>query len=248
MVTVVYKEQSDVEQLKKILPSNTKYIDILSKKGKKEGWKLKNYYGAKLDPFAVIIKDNKTIKAFYSEAENIINSLNTYFNMQVKVVNISNNQLPKYESKGAAGLDIRIDLSRVTPDKPIKAFGDAEVIWAGEAHSVPMVRIAPRSRALLPTGLFTAIPEGYQISLRPRSGLSIKQGVTLCNAVGLIDCDYRSEILVPVINLGLEDVYIEDGERVCQALLEKVNKIEWEEVESLDETERKGGFGSTGIK
>lgn len=166
----------------------------------------------------------------------------------VKVINISNNQLPKYESKGAAGLDIRVDLSRITPDRPIKGFGDAEVIWAGEAHNVPMVRIAPKGRALLPTGLFTAIPEGYQISLRPRSGLSIKQGVTLCNAVGLIDCDYRSEILVPVINLGLEDVYIEDGERVCQALLEKVNKIEWEEVESLDETDRKGGFGSTGIK
>lgn len=168
--------------------------------------------------------------------------------MKVQVINTSNNKLPQYETSGAAALDLRVDLSRVTPENPIKAHGDVEVIWAGEAHNVPMIRIAPMGRALLPTGLFTAIPEGYQISLRPRSGLSIKQGVTLCNAVGLIDCDYRSEILVPVINLGLEDVYIEDGERVCQALLEKVNKIEWEEVKVLNETDRKGGFGSTGTK
>lgn len=166
----------------------------------------------------------------------------------VKVINISKNKLPQYETKGSAGMDIRVDLSRVTPDNPIKGFGNAEVIWAGEAHNVPMVRLSPGSRALLPTGLFSAIPEGYQISLRPRSGLSIKQGVTLCNSVGLVDSDYRLEWFVPVINLGQEDVYIEDGERVCQALLEKVNRIEWEEVESLDETERVGGFGSTGLK
>lgn len=166
----------------------------------------------------------------------------------VKVINISKNKLPQYETKGSAGMDIRVDLSRVTPDNPIKGFGNAEVIWAGEAHNVPMVRLSPGSRALLPTGLFSAIPEGYQISLRPRSGLSIKQGVTLCNSVGLVDSDYRLEWFVPVINLGQEDVYIEDGERVCQALLEKVNRIEWEEVESLGETERVGGFGSTGLK
>jgi dUTP pyrophosphatase len=166
----------------------------------------------------------------------------------VKVINISKNKLPQYETKGSAGMDIRVDLSRVTPDNPIKGFGNAEVIWAGEAHNVPMVRLSPGSRALLPTGLFSAIPEGYQISLRPRSGLSIKQGVTLCNSVGLVDSDYRLEWFVPVINLGQEDVYIEDGERICQALLEKVNRIEWEKVESLDETERVGGFGSTGIK
>lgn len=168
--------------------------------------------------------------------------------MKVKLVNISNNDKPKYETKGSAALDIRIDLSRVAPDKPIKGFGDAEVIWEGEGHNVPMVRLAPMSRALLPTGLFVAIPEGYQISLRPRSGLSIKQALTLINAVGTIDSDYRSELMVPVVNLGQKDVFIEDGERVCQALLEPVYKIEWEEVSSLDETDRKGGFGSTGIQ
>ena len=169
--------------------------------------------------------------------------------MKVKVINISNNKLPKYETKGAAALDIRIDLSRVTPNNPIKGFGDAEVIWSGEGHMVPMVRIAPMSRALLPTGIFTAIPEGYQVSFRPRSGMAIKKALTLVNTPSLIDCDYRGEWMLPVINLGTEDVYIEDGERICQALLEKVNKIEWEVVDSLDETERgAGGFNSTGSK
>lgn len=169
--------------------------------------------------------------------------------MKVKLVNISQKSAPQYETKGAAALDIRIDLSRVTPDNPIKGFGDAEVIWAGENHSVPMVRLAPMSRALLPTGLFTAIPEGYQISFRPRSGMAIKKGLQLANSPSLIDSDYRGEWMLPVINLGLEDIYIEDGERICQALLEKVNRIEWEVVDSLEETERgDGGFNSTGSK
>lgn len=169
--------------------------------------------------------------------------------MKVKVINISNNKLPQYETKGSAALDIRIDLSRVTPENPIKGFGDAEVIWSGEGHTVPMVRIAPMSRALLPTGIFTAIPEGYQVSFRPRSGMAIKKGLQLVNSPSTIDSDYRGEWMLPVINLGQEDIYIEDGERICQALLEKVNKIEWEVVDSLDETERgNGGFNSTGSK
>ncbi len=105
----------------------------------------------------------------------------------VKVINISNNKLPQYESAGAAALDIRIDLSRVTPENPIKGFGDAEVIWSGEGHTVPMVRLAPMSRALLPTGLFTAIPEGYQVTFRPRSGMAIKKGLQLVNSPSTID-------------------------------------------------------------
>lgn len=167
----------------------------------------------------------------------------------VSVINKSNNPLPKYETPGAAGFDIRVDLSRVTPDTPINGFGDAEVIWSGEGHTVPMIRIAPRSRALLPTGIFTAIPEGWQVSCRPRSGMALKKGLTLVNTPGTIDSDYRGEWGLPVINLGLQDVYIEDGERICQGILEPVYHIEWNEVTSLDETKRgDGGFNSTGSK
>ena len=113
-----------------------------------------------------------------------MNDMNT---IHIKVINKTNNPLPKYETEDAAGLDIRVDLSRVTPDNPIKGFGDAEVIWSGEGHSVPMVRIAPMSRALLPTGIFTAIPKGWQVSFRPRSGMAIKKGLTLINTPSTID-------------------------------------------------------------
>lgn len=114
----------------------------------------------------------------------IINDMNT---INIKVINKSNNPLPKYETEDAAGFDIRVDLSHITPDNPIKGFGDAEVIWSGEGHSVPMVRIAPMSRALLPTGIFTAIPKGWQVSFRPRSGMAIKKGLTLINTPSTID-------------------------------------------------------------
>lgn len=166
--------------------------------------------------------------------------------MKVQVINKSNNQLPQYETKASAGLDIRADFSRVSPENPIKVFGDAEIIFAGENHNVTMLRLEPGSRALIPTGIFTAIPEGYEVQLRPRSGLAIKKGLNLINCVGTIDADYRAEWGIPVVNQGLETIWIEDGERICQAVLNKFEQISWEEVKSLDETSRKGGFGSTG--
>lgn len=166
--------------------------------------------------------------------------------MKVQIINNSNNPLPKYETEKSAGLDIRANLSRLSPVNLLKAFGDVEVIYAGESHPKTMVKIGPGSRALIPTGIFTAIPEGYEIQLRPRSGLSIKKALTLVNCIGTIDADYRNEWGMPVINLGYEDVWIEDGERICQAVLNKVEHIDWEVVKSLNETERVGGFGSTG--
>ena len=134
----------------------------------------------------IFLPDGTTIDVETSDKlyDYIMNDMNT---TNIKVINKSNNPLPKYETEDAAGLDIRVDLSRVTPDNPIKGFGDAEVIWSGEGHSVPMVRIAPMSRALLPTGIFTAIPKGWQVSFRPRSGMAIKKGLTLINTPSTID-------------------------------------------------------------
>ena len=105
----------------------------------------------------------------------------------VHVINVSNNKLPQYETPGAAGLDIRADFSRVSPENPIKLFGDGEIIFKGDSHPVTMLRLEPGSRALIPTGLFTAIPTGYEVQLRPRSGLAIKKGLNLINCVGTID-------------------------------------------------------------
>lgn len=164
----------------------------------------------------------------------------------MKIQIIEGNQLPKYETAKSAGMDIRADLSRLTPLNLLKAFGDVEVVYAGETHVKTMIRLDPGARALIPTGIFTAIPDGYEVQLRPRSGLAIKKGLSLINTPGTIDADYRNEWFIPVVNLGLEAVWIEDGERICQAILNKVEQIEWEVVQSLNETERVGGFGSTG--
>lgn len=166
--------------------------------------------------------------------------------MQVNVINISNNPLPQYETPQSAGLDVRADFSRITPQNLVKVYGEGEIIFKGEEHPTTMLRLEPGSRALIPTGLFTAIPEGYEIQVRPRSGLSLKQGLTCANCVGTIDADYRNEIGVIIINLGQNTAWIEDGERIAQFVLNKVERIDWNVVESLDKTERNGGFGHTG--
>ena len=157
-------------------------------------------------------------------------------------------KLPKYETPQSAGCDVRADFSRVSPQNPIKLFGDGEIIFAGESHPLTMLRLEPGSRALIPTGIFTAIPEGYEIQVRPRSGLALKKGLSVLNTPGTVDADYRAEIGVILINHSKEAVWIEDGERIAQFVLNKVEQIEWETVDSLNETERKGGFGSTNNK
>lgn len=168
--------------------------------------------------------------------------------MKVQIINKSENQLPKYETPQSAGMDIRADFSRVTPENPVKIYGDGEIIFKGDLHNVTMLRLEPGSRALIPTGLFTKIPEGYEVQLRPRSGLAIKKGLTLINSIGTIDSDYTSEWGILVVNLGLETIWIENGERICQAILNKVEHIEWDTVDKLEETQRKGGFGHTGTR
>ena len=168
--------------------------------------------------------------------------------MKVQIINKSNNQLPKYETPRSAGMDIRADFSRVSPQNNLRAYGDCEIIYKGDYHNTTMLRLDPGARALIPTGIFTSIPEGYEVQLRPRSGLAIKKGLNLINCIGTIDADYRAEWGIPVVNQGLETIWIEDGERICQAVLNKFEQISWEEVESLDETSRKGGFGSTGTR
>ena len=166
--------------------------------------------------------------------------------MKVSLINLSPFNAPQYETPQSAGLDVRADFSRVTPQNPIKIFGEGEIIFKGEGHATTMLRLEPGSRALIPTGLFTAIPEGYEIQVRPRSGLALKKGVELSNSPGTIDADYRSEIGVILKNGGLDTIWIEDGERICQFVLNKVERIDWNIVESLNKTERNGGFGSTG--
>lgn len=142
--------------------------------------------------------------------------------VNIKIVNTSANPLPQYATKGSSGMDIRASL-----DIPVK--------------------LQPLERALIPTGLFVEIPIGYEIQIRPRSGLAIKQGITCLNTPGTIDSDYRGEIKIILINLSSEEQVISQGDRIAQMIIQKTERAGFEQVEFLNETERAaGGFGHTG--
>ena len=142
--------------------------------------------------------------------------------VEVKVVREKGVELPKYETKGSAGMDVRANIKEPITLKSLE-------------------------RILIPTGLRVAIPEGYEIQVRPRSGLAIKHGITMLNTPGTVDSDYRGELKVIVVNLSNEAYTIQPSERIGQFVLNKIEQIEFIEVEVLDSTERgEGGFGHTG--
>lgn len=144
--------------------------------------------------------------------------------MKVKVVNRSGNPLPEYSTSLSAGMDVRASI-----DGP--------------------VTLAPLGRAVVPTGLFLEIPAGFEVQVRPRSGLAAKKGITVLNAPGTIDADYRGEVCVILVNLSSEPFTVEPGERIAQLVLARHETIEWEAADELGSTERgEGGFGSTGTK
>ena len=142
--------------------------------------------------------------------------------MKIKIINKSHHPMPAYATLQSAGMDIRANLTEP-------------------------VELKPFERKLIPTGLYIALPEGYEAQLRPRSGLALNHGLTLLNTPGTIDADYRGEIGVILVNLSTEPFTIADGERICQMVIATHAHVEWEAVETLDETERgAGGFGHTG--
>ena len=144
--------------------------------------------------------------------------------MKIQIINKSKHQLPAYETELSAGMDIRANISEPITLKPL-------------------------TRCLVPTGLYIALPEGYEAQIRPRSGLAIKKGVTVLNSPGTIDADYRGEVCIILVNLSADEFVIEDGERVAQMIIASHEQAQWEQVEVLDETERgAGGFGHTGKK
>lgn len=143
--------------------------------------------------------------------------------MKVNIINKSSHALPAYETEQSAGLDLR-------------AFIDSEIV------------LAPLQRALVKTGLYLEIPAGYEAQVRPRSGLALKNGITVLNSPGTIDADYRGEIGVILINLSDQPFTIQNGERIAQMVFAKVEQAQWNTVDALNDTERgAGGFGSTGL-
>jgi dUTP pyrophosphatase len=144
--------------------------------------------------------------------------------MNVQIVNKSKHSLPEYATALSAGMDLRANLDESITLKPLE-------------------------RVLVPTGLYIAIPEGYEGQVRPRSGLALKKGITVLNSPGTIDADYRGELRVILINLSNEPFVIQDGERIAQIIFARCEQVSWEQVDNLDDTERgAGGFGHTGKK
>lgn len=143
--------------------------------------------------------------------------------MTIKVINKSKHALPKYQTALSAGMDLYANISEPITLKSLE-------------------------RRLISTGLFISLPEGYEAQVRPRSGLALKNGITVLNTPGTIDADYRGEIGVILVNLSAEDFTINDGDRIAQMVIAKHETATWEKVESLEETERgEGGFGSSGV-
>ena len=144
--------------------------------------------------------------------------------IKVKVVNKGHQPLPQYATAQSAGMDLRANI-----DAPIT--------------------LKPFERKLIPTGLYIALPVGYEAQVRPRSGLALKKGITVLNTPGTVDADYRGEVGVILINLSQEDFVVEDGERIAQMIIARHEQADFESVEILDETERgEGGYGHTGVK
>lgn len=146
-------------------------------------------------------------------------------NITVKIINRGHHALPQYSTPQSAGMDVRAYL----PEGPVE--------------------LLPGQRALIPTGLHIELPEGYECQVRPRSGLAFKHGITIVNAPGTIDADYRGEIGVLLMNCGQEPFTINDGERIAQLVVARYSHVEWNSTESISESERgEGGFGHTGVK
>ncbi len=142
--------------------------------------------------------------------------------MNVKIINKSHHPLPEYATPYSAGVDLRANITEPVTLKPLE-------------------------RTLIPTGLYLELPQGYEAQIRPRSGLAFKHGLTVLNSPGTIDADYRGEVRVILVNLSNDEFVINDGERICQMVIASHEQVLWEEVETINETERgAGGFGHTG--
>lgn len=161
--------------------------------------------------------------------------------IDVPVINKSSNELPTYASIEAAGMDLRADLSDLSKVK--LSMATIDTVNDNSIH------ILPGGRALIPTGLYCKLPKGYELMVRPRSGLALKHGITVLNTPGCVDSDYTGEIGVILINTGNSAFKIEHGDRIAQAVVSPVVQVNWQEVKELEKTERgEGGFGHSGIK
>lgn len=253
-VYLVTKNPEDKERLIKEESSKSMYLTVYNMNtasGKKDGLKLKSYYGAKKDPFIVVLKQETEPKCFYTEAsDDVVGDFLNWFNgtMAVKknetvvtvrkqsineklnepvtvcIKNEGKQPLPEYSDNGCAGMDLRADIEE-------------------------RVILGPGQRTLIPTGLHIALPKGFEAQVRPRSGLALKKGITVLNTPGTIDSSYRGNIGVILINHSEDPFIINPGDRIAQLVITRYSIVNWREVDELDSTERgEDGFGHTGVK
>lgn len=172
--------------------------------------------------------------------------------LKIDIVNESKNPLPSYEVAGSAGMDLRADFSRIDKDFIYNGTYDVykpyqcEIFALMDNDGKVTVILPPHKRVLIPTGIHIALPEGYEAQIRPRSGLALKHGIMICNSPGTIDFGYFGEIGVILVNTSDEPFTIEDGDRIAQMVINKVETAEWNEVNELTGYDRGGGFGHTG--
>ena len=219
------------------------YLDTA--KGKKSGWKILNEFGATKTPFICVKHGNTVVKCFYSESSDTVidDFINWhYFNnmentevlsqveqylkkpVDVPIVNMGTCKLPSYATKGSAGADLR-------------------------AYLKEAVEIKPGERKLIPTGLHMNIPVGFELQVRPRSGLALKSGITVLNTPGTVDSDFTGDIGIILFNTSDKPFTVNPGDKIAQGILSRVYQMNFIEVESLEETERgSGGYGHSGIK
>lgn len=252
-VYLVTKDPKDKERLINEESSKSMYLTVYNMNtasGKKDGLKLKSYYGAKKDPFIVVLKQETDPKCFYTEAsDDVVGDFLNWFNgtmavkkngteitvrkesfneklnkpIKVGIVNEGNCDLPEYATENSAGMDLRANLEE-------------------------RVVLGPMERKLIPTGLHIALPKGFEAQVRPRSGLALKRGITVLNTPGTIDADYRGEIGVILINFSDSAFEINPNDKIAQLVITRYSIVDWKEVDELDSTERgEGGFGHTGI-
>lgn len=187
----------------------------------------------------------KEKKELVGNAENVENKVVEIDDRKIliPVIKETENELPKYQTPQSAGCDARAELQTINQD----FFFDTKINEVKEGK-IKSICILPLGRCLIPTGLKMAIPDGYEIQIRPRSGWALKFGLSLANCVATIDADYRDEVRIILINFGKKPIIIEQGERIGQFVLNKIEQFDWKIVKKLDVTERKGGYGHTGTK
>lgn len=238
-VFLIYNSENEKQKFQEYIKDKDIVCHYVEAKSDK-GIYISKEWSIDITPYLLIFCEGYHEIIFNKDIDKLISIFNKNFNnmIDVNVINKSKNELPKYSSLQSSGCDAHANLENINKNFLVDA------VYFPEERKVS---INPKGRALIPTGLFVEIPKGYEIQVRSRSGLALKQGIMVLNSPGTIDSDYRGEIGVILYNAGNKPVTIKDNDRICQFVLCKVEQISWNTVKELNtNNDRGGGFGHSG--